>query len=375
MLLRPAIDASFWTVRRRFAVLFALVAAWLLASKADADAPLQVLLLAPSDAEISVRVRGQTRDLPLLLEVAEADEPFDRDEAERLGRERAAHVVVWSEPSGGRNLRVYVLDLSSAALRVRDVVAPAREALAASTTAEIAALVVRSELSGLLAERDAALARAAALAADAAAPPVTTVVEPPAQPAPIQRSQKAAPAPAKGRERPWLLGAGYRASRPLSRALSHAGTLTLRRDLGSFALGLSGYAAGPLELADADTRVRLRRFGMRGEALRGLALGPRARLWFGAALGCAGTARTTHTVGQEQRPTANAVSWSGNVGVSGELHWQALPFFGLSLALGVDFVLWRTKFAYEDADGRQPLNALSRFDPWAIAGLFTRFGS
>jgi hypothetical protein len=323
--------------------------------------PLRVLLLGAKDAELTARVHGQTRDLPLLLDVVDPGGRPDRERAEQLAREHAAQVVVWSEATGGASLRLYVLDLGSAQLRSRDVAARERETLAASTTAEMAALVVRSELSSTLAERDAAPA--------AAPPPPPPPLPPPAPPAAARPAPVPPPAP-----NPWLLAAGYRLSLPIKDELAHAAALALRRDVGRFALGVAGYAAGPLELERAGTQIRVRRFGLRLEALWGPQIAARTRLWLGLAGGCTGNARSTRSVGSEQQPTADELRWSGLLGPQAELHWQPLRYLGLSLALGFDFVLWRTKFAYEDAGGQATLEAFSRIEPWAMAGLFTRFG-
>jgi hypothetical protein len=326
--------------------------------------PLRVLLLGAQEAELTARVHGQTRDLPLLLDVVDPGVPLGREQAERLGREHAAQVVVWSEATGNASLRVYVLDLESAQLRARDVVAPERETLAASTTAEIAALVVRSELSSSLAERDAALAAAAISAPPPAPAPA------PAPPASEPARPAASPPPAPG---PWLLAAGYRLSLPIAYELGQAGTFALRRDVASFAIGVGAYAAGPLQLERAGTQVRVQRFGLRFEALWGATL-THTRLWLGAAAGCTGSARSTQEVGGDQRRTSDALNWSGNLGPLAELHWQPLRYLGLYLALGIDFVLWRTKFAYEDASGVETLDTFSPLEPWATAGLFTRLG-
>lgn len=327
--------------------------------------PLRVLLLGAQQAELTARVNGQTRDLPLLLEVVDPRAPLDREQAERLGREHAAQVVVWAEATGNASLRVYVLDLESAELRTRDVVAPERETLAASTTAEIAALVVRSELTGSLAERDAARAAAAS-----SAPPPPAPAPEPAPVPPEPASPAPPPAPAPG---PWLLAAGYRLSMPIAYELGQAGAFALRRDVGSFAIGVGAYAAGPLRLERADTQVRVQRFGLRLEALWGATL-THARLWVGAAAGCTGSARSTQAVADDQRRAPDALSWSGNLGPLTELHWQPVRYLGLYLSLGVDFVLWRTKFAYESASGVETLDTFSPVEPWAIAGLFTRLG-
>ena len=352
---RPTINRSSWTALHLLAFLCTLVASLL--SRASAEEPLRVLLLSPSGAEIASRVRGQTRDLPLLLSVTEANASPERLEAERLGREHAAQVVVWSMHAEGGSLRIFVLDLESADLQARDVAAPEGEALAASTMAEIVALVVRSELTSLIQERSA---RPASTENPTRA---KTATAPPREPTP--------PAP---RQETWWLGAGYQGSRPLRGALGHAGALTLRLRLGSFAVGVRGYAAGPIDQASENTRIRLLRFGLRAEALWGFALAPKTSAWLGAEAGCTANRRNTRSVGPAQRSTADALTWSGELGLFGELQWQMLPRLGASLGAGLNFVLWPTQFLDQDATGRQRVAALSRYEPWAIAGLFTRFG-
>ena len=70
-------DASFPWLR----LLACSLLLWLSAGSARGEA-LQVLLLGRPDAELAARVRGQTRDLPLVLQVAEAGARPDRAAAE-----------------------------------------------------------------------------------------------------------------------------------------------------------------------------------------------------------------------------------------------------------------------------------------------------
>lgn len=314
---------------------------------------------AERDEELTARIRGQTRDLAVTLKVASEAPPITAESARQHARLEAAQIAVWTEATGPAGLRVRVLDVESGGLRTRDVSTSQREALASSTTAEMAALVVRSELSALLAER----------AAPSLPPLAASVLEPPpAPPAPVPSR----PTP-KGDSPTWFLALGYRLSSPIRDALAHGYALAGRRELGTLLLGVSAVAVHPITLSDSEVELRLLRGGVRSELLRALSLGTALRLSVGGALGAVVTGRTTRSARLPLQGQASAVTAGATAGLLTELHWQWSRVLGLWLGAGVDAVLWRTKFAYELPEGRHQLGSLARFEPWLTVGFFARW--
>jgi hypothetical protein len=344
----------------------------LLTSGAAAES-VRVLLLAPAQAELTARIRGQTRDLGIAIEQAEPEAALTAAAATEAGRAQGADLVVWAESSGANGLTLHILELETGQLRSRAVSTPANETLASSTTAEMGGLVVRSELSALLAERqarhEAAAQRASAPDASqrSAAPPSTTPA-PEVQPPP---SVPPRPFPPSG---PWLLAFGYRPDRPLKSAWAHGFALTARRDLAGFALGLSASASLPVPLARADSRISLSRVQLRLEGLKQWSVSERTRLALGLAANLSFNRRSTERAGADREATAASTSVSGSFGLFAEAQWLFVPGVGGFVAGGADAVPWRTKFVLDDGDQETRLATLSWLDPWVMVGLFTRFG-
>lgn len=130
------------------------VLAWLYAASAHAQAT--VVYAGMPDAELFARIRGQTRDLPIVLHQTPSRAPRKPDSAElrALADQTDAELVVTVErlPSGAH--AVYVYDAATGELRTRMAPAARRhDRFARSAAAETIALIVRGELSDALANR------------------------------------------------------------------------------------------------------------------------------------------------------------------------------------------------------------------------------
>lgn len=352
----------------RWLGLLVWVGLWLCTGRVAAQ-EVRVLLLSPAHAELTARIRGQTRDLGIVLEQAEPSAALSAAEAKRAGAEHQAEVVVWAEAGGAAELRLHILELETGQLRSRVVSTPANETLASSTTAEMGALVVRSELAALLAEQRARRevnATAVPEPEPHQAPPPPKRVEPVAPPA--------LAAPVLAPSGPWLLGLGYRLTRPLKGTLTHGLGLGVRRDLAGFALGLHAAAALPASLSRNGTRITLQRTQLAIDALKQWQLTERLRLGLGIVARVAFDRRTTELPGESLLATQAAVHASGAFGLFLELQWLFARGVGGFVAGGADAVPWRTRFVVRDGTEQRSVARLSWLDPWCTVGLFTRFG-
>lgn len=335
-----------------------------------------MLLLAPAQAELTARIRGQTRDLGISLAEAESAATLNAGAAADAGNAQSADLVVWAESNSATGLTVHILELETGQLRSRAVSTPANEALASSTTAEMGALVVRSELSALLGERQARHEAAAQAAAAAAASASSRQSTPSAQPPAASETQPAArvaPRPF-GPSGPWLLAFGYRPDRPFKSAWAHGFALAARRDLGGFALGLAASVALPVTATKADNRISLQRTQLRLEGLKQWIVVPRVRLALGLAASLALDRRSTERANEDYEATSPSMSPSGSFGLFAEAQFLFVPGVGGFVAGGADAVPWRTKFVVEDGMQQTTVATLSWLDPWVMVGLFTRFG-
>jgi hypothetical protein len=352
----------------RMAGLALLAMSWSAVAAAQSEA--RVLLIAPAEAELTARILGQTRDLGVTLEVADGAAPQSSELAALAGRARAAAIVVWTEPRRGIGLDLYVLRVDNAELRARHVSTPEREALASSTTAEMAALVVRSELAALLSELKAERERAQAppQAPTAPAPEATALRAPAGTPAPVPATASRSDQP------PWRVLLAYRPSRPFRSAFAHALALGVRRDLRGFALGLGIVGSLPLSLHKSSTEIRVNRLQLRLEGLKHWDLRPELRVALGVAAGLSVDFRSTRAVAADLMRTGDAVTFSGTFGLLAHLDWAFSQHVGAMLALGADVVPWRTEFVYRDGPDSGRVARLSWLDIWALVGFFTRFG-
>lgn len=339
----------------------------------------KVLLLAPAQAELSARIRGQTRDLGIRLELAEPAPALDARAAERAAQEHGADVVVWAEASATTQLSLHILELETGRVRSRSVATPPNETLASSTTAEMGALVVRSELSALLAERTVRHEKVAA-----PPPPRPDVATAPAPAPPPPRPaapQPAPPAPTRvridiGQAGPWLIGLAYRASHPIQNPSrwAHSLSLTSRRDLAGFALGLQVNVSVPFSVAGDEARISLQRTQLRVEGLKWWEPTQRVRLALGVAASLLLDRRSTDSADESWTKSPATTLTSGSFGLLGELSFRFSRDVGGFLAAGADAVPWRTRFVTEDEGQQSTIARLFWLDPWLMVGLFTRFG-
>jgi hypothetical protein len=335
---------------------------------AHAEEAQRVLLIAPADAELTARILGQTRDLGVALEVADDQGPQDAQAAAEAGRAHAAAIVVWTEAHGAAGLDLFVLEIDTRELRTRRVSTPEKEALASSTTAEMAALVVRSELSALLSEIKAKRERAQAENAAAKNLPASTSAAAAGQ-------DKAPPPTPPQAPRPWLLSFAYRPSRPFHGTFAHGLALGARRDLAGFALGLSAIGTFPIRLAQAGTEIHLNRLQLRLEGQKRWQVLPSLGLLLGVAASLSIDFRSTKQVQAPLVATGDSSTFSGGFGLLGQLEWQFSRPVGLLLGIGADAVPWRTRFIYQDGGEGGVVARLSWLDVWALVGFFTRFGT
>jgi hypothetical protein len=340
---------------------------WLGPARAGAQDAQRVLLIAPTEAELTARILGQTRDLGVSLQVIDGNGPKDGPSAAELGRHYAAAIVVWTETHGAAGLDLHVLEVDTGELRTRRVSTPEKEALASSTTAEMAALVVRSELSALLSE----------IEAKRESKPSQSVnpVEPAAQAeSPAPEPAGAAPTPAAAGF-PWTVALAYRPSRPFRTTFAHGLALGLRRDLLGFALGATLLGTLPFRIENAGTELRLTRLQLRLEAQKPWEVRPSLRLILGLAAGLSVDFRSTEQVEAPKVRTTDAATLSASFGLIGQLEWLFSTRVGAVLGVGADGVPWRTKFVYRDGAKTGVVARLSWLDVWALVGFFTRFGA
>lgn len=345
------------------------------ASTAHADAALRVLVLQTGDGETAKRIRGQTQDLNVTLLFATRPPPIDAVSARSEAQHAAAQAVVWTESTAPRALTVHVLDVESGALHQREIPLSTRDALAQSAGAEMAALVVRGELSALLSERETrAHTKPKTNTRDVVEAPETTQ-RPAARTSTVRLPTRPSSAPRAllPLKKPWHAALGYRPSLPIRETVAHALALTVRRDVHRFALGASAHAAWPLTLANDAARVRVFRAGLRLEALRSVLLTQRFELLIGANAGFTLHTRTTKRVSSSLQANDGSTSVSGALGLLAELQARLSEHVGVSAAAGLEGVLWRTKFTYQSAAGERRVAALKMAEPWMILGFFARW--
>jgi hypothetical protein len=352
-----------WAIPLALVALFSLF----LFGAARAEGAERVLLIAPAEPELLARILGQTQDLGVSLDVTHEPLPQDADSARVQGRARGAAIVVWSQARGSAGFTLYVLEVDGTQLRTREVSTPEKETLASSTTAEMAALVVRSELSALLSEIRAKNELNAA----------SRVPSPgPAQPAARTQASATEGQPTTAPPmRPWAVTVAYRPSLPFPKTFAHGFALGVRRDLSRFAVGLSGIGALPLSLSQDATEIRIHRLQIRLEGLMRFPLLSRLELALGLAASVGFDFRSTEKVAPSMVGTADATTVSGAFGLLGQLEWRFSDRVGTVLGLGADAVPWRTKFVYEDGQGGGVVARLSWLEAWALLGLSVRFGA
>jgi hypothetical protein len=373
------------------------------------------------DAELLARVRGQTRDLPIVL-VTAASANVTQPSAEQLqaiARDNAAELVVSvdEEPNGARV--VYVFDARTAELRVRKTPAPQRkQRFARSAAAETLALIVRGELSDIL--------RARALEARAASEPPSTVssgssatssepstarterarseAKATAKPAPREEPAAAAqtepePEPEPEPEAPeatepeatepeatepdpgpsWLsttqlsLELAGRVSTPVSKRYFWSGALTLRWSFEHASIGVTAATSLANRAEREGLTLTLREHSVGIDVLAHLPVSAAFRLGFGAAGRLSLYQRTANSSDPSWRPEPSSTSRSVALGPQAELRWQLAEHIGVNVRIGLDVLLRPVSWRYSpDASTRVPveLERQNRTEPWLSLGVF-----
>ncbi|WAS88488.1 MULTISPECIES: hypothetical protein [unclassified Corallococcus] len=292
------------------------------------------------DRALLERVRGQSSDLPVVLE-PEAGPSMDSGsdgawrEAERLASRKDARAVLWFTRAGVE-LRVSVAAPRTGHLFVRSArVEGAPETLTWSVGAEALALAVRSALRAVDAGEPLG-----EVVAPPPPPPVVVAPPPPAAPAPVV---EAPVAPADGAfiqvgvhaaldgYHPWgqqglSVGAGWAGRVPRLRA--------------------QVLAALPVHLQDAYADIRL----MQGSALVWADVPfVKAGAWegtVGLGAGVAGFWRRTEARASEVEPTPSRMLAAFVVGPAVRVAWRWGPALALEAALSGEVLLGRPRLGY-----------------------------
>jgi hypothetical protein len=243
------------------------------------------LLRDPTGASATIRaLRAELADIPadVIGEALNAggSEPQRLALAEQLARRHRALAVVWLTPADARTLLLYVYDPASGETILRHV-----DAASDAANLDAAAVIVRAAAVSLLHARSLRALEAPPAADNAQGPPLAS--PPPAQPAPIARSEAPALAPAP---RPRLArlsidysGARYAPTLPWQHGLNLAATylspgggylglgylLTSQVEFGPYSLGGDDFVYGqarrrPISLITGYHR-RWRRVGLEAE--------------------------------------------------------------------------------------------------------------
>ncbi|WP_404364875.1 hypothetical protein ACIHQR_31830 [Corallococcus coralloides] len=349
--------------RQRVVVLAVVLGLW---SPAWADGPWRAVarVVSAEDRALLERVRGQSSDLPVVLEV-EAGRSMDAGpggawrEAERLASRRDARAVLWFTRDGAA-LRVSVAAPKTGHLFVRSArVEGAPETLTWSVGAEALALAVRSALRAVDAGEPLGEVVAPPPPPPVVAPPVAEapvakaqVVEAPVAEAPVARAQVAeapvaeaqvAKAPADGAFVQVGMHAaldGYHAwgQQGLSVGAGWAGReLRLRAQV---------LAALPVHLRDAYADIRLTQGAVLAWADVPFV---KAGAWegtVGLGAGVAGFWRRTEARAAEVEPTPSRMLAAFVVGPAVRVAWRVAPALALEAALSGEVLLGRPRLGY-----------------------------
>jgi hypothetical protein len=314
--------------------------------------PERCLLVAPVEAELLARIRGQTADLPgWRIEVGEAAAETGGapllERARALGERFGARVVAWIEPS------MSGVQLVIAEARRGELVAR-RIGGGRSARAEATALILRSALR--------ALGESAEPELGWIAPPLSgrreaVPVRPAGETEPPRAVVGSAKAEAEAKPARGDLGIeaalGWRSS--WSGVGGPSQSLEARLGLGpSWTVGIEAALAPPVSSADALSTVELSRsrlaLAFSGELARSNS--GEARLYGSAGAGVLALHRVTTAVraGAEATPPATAILFSA--GAEARARWTpawAFGLLGLELAAGFDALPSPLVLRYQDA--------------------------
>lgn len=368
-------------------------------SPVRAERPAVVLFREPESSELFARVRGQTRDLAIDLRsvaAAEALRTAGSDAARgALLAEHGARGAVWIEPSANESgYEVFVARAPDGRAHARIVRLPEAndgDALAQSAALEQLAIVVRGELSALLAEQSSP----ATVAADA-----TGAAEPALSTAPAERvddashaaaaaETDAAAAAAAAEAKPSVESAAtHDALSPLGRVRSYAGwelswvgsehlahALCASGSVAFDSLELAfGVALGlPAELEASSADARVSRHAATLALYYGAPLANRLHVSVGARAGALLFARSTEGLDPALVKTAADTRFALGVGPSGLLRLRLTGGFGLSLSLSADVVVGAPRYTVQYAGSRLEIARARPLEPGVSLGAFGAF--
>lgn len=317
-------------------------------------------MVQPAAEELGLRILGQSRDVACALELIGGGE---RSCAE-LGAQHGVDAVLRvREPQPGTGAyEVVVCDVARGSEQTRSVSTEhgTGDALGASAAYEAVALVVRSALIDIAAERAARDAeREQRLAAERAREEQARAAAARAAEEERLRAERAQEPPSDGgdddadddpRVRSWTLGAGaeYALIADDTPALGMVGRVTYL--LGWLELGASFTYGFPASLPDDVARIRLRQHTML------LVVQLSSRLWddgwldVGLMPGAVALARSTTVQGAEATRAQDATHWSPILALEGGLRLRLIGELGARLHVAVDLVPGAPRFVYDDVD-------------------------
>lgn len=405
-----------WRAGALWVGLWALTA---FSSPVRADAGWKLVLVQPENSELTTRVEGQTRDLGVQVQVASArGAGLTAEQGAAIAAAEGANFVARVQRTSKAVLEVRVYAAGQRSLRTRELPSRARgDRLGTSAQLEAAALVLRGELTALIAaEREAEAAGAAATpaamsgstgsgsatstaAADTAATqqrPVAANTKPRtyaeasapeserellSEPEPEDSDEEVEEAPSpplenySSRPPPWTLRGGISASLAVNSNPAGAALLGARVQVAFLEFGAALSTALPIELADRNVQISVRRSTLTGEALAAFPAGPRLRALLGLEAGVVMDARATERVARGFRAEGSGTAWSATLGVQAELQWLFTPQLGAALGAGLAYLPQRTRFAYTGSSSQAlEIAELRSLEPRAVLSFFGRFG-
>ncbi len=317
----------------------------------DAHAqPMQVLVRLDGRASepLLARVRGQSSDLPVVLEVQRG--PLEGSLREQivaaadLARSRGARAIVWFV-AADREVVVHVMEPGASRVLVRRVAAEEAGARGRSAMLEASAVVVRGALRALSAGGEIGVVVTAA--PERSEPPARPSPPPPVVPPLPAVPPPVVPPPAPARAA-WALEASGQLV--ADGAVQHAGLgARLERRFGRLSLGVFGATGPAAGRDDGRSVVELARHQGAGVAGFALVEGD-LRLSLGLAGGVVAYQRST-TVVRGLQATPGRTTFAGLVAPEVRLGIRLAGPFGLVVWAAADVVAGAPELVYETAAG------------------------
>jgi len=327
-------------------------------SRVEAQAPAgcRAALVQPGAEELGLRILGQSRDVACALELVGGGE---RSCAE-LGAQHGVDAVLRvREPQAGTgSYQVVVCDVAKGSEQTRSVSTEhgSGDTLGASAAYEAVALVVRSALIDIAAERAARDAeREAQLAAERARQDEAREAAARAAEEERARAEQTQPPPSAPddsdqRPRPWTLWAGAELAFIADKtpALGLVGRLTY--SFGVARIGASFSYGFPASLEDDVARIRLQQHTLALSAALQSSLADGLWIDLGLMPGVAVLARSTTVQGARATGAQSKTHWSPFIALETGLRLRVIGAFGLRLHVALDLVPGAPRFVYDDVD-------------------------